>query len=84
MRDVMWPEVLRCLQDDETRSYAIGAFRSGGFDADSFATKTRTREGLCEALVQAEDRLEQLYPGRKTERQAIQAVRRRLEIELWP
>jgi hypothetical protein len=86
---VRWPEVLRALQADDSRSYALTSFRSGGFSADSFGAKTSpssrpAREAMANALTATEDWLELEHPVRwRRERDAIRAIRRRLEWELW-
>ena len=78
-----WPEVLRALSGDGARNLAIGRYRVAGFTGDDFARSRLAREAMTDALTRAEDWLE--YEGpRSPDRSAIQAVRRRLEWELWP
>jgi hypothetical protein len=85
MKAVTWPQVLRVLPDDETRSYAVRRLRDAGFSADSFASKTKARETVAEVLTRIEDRLEGERGSTKaTARSKIQKVRRSLENELWP
>jgi len=79
-----WPDVLRVLQGDETRSYAIGRYRAGGFGPDDFARSRPAREAMADALTYAEDRLELQGWRRDPERAAMREVRRALELELWP
>lgn len=55
---VSWPEVLRAVPRDETRSYALSRFRDSGFSADSFGHRRTAREALCEALIATEDWIE--------------------------
>ena len=88
---VTWPEVLRVLQDDETRSCALASFRTSGFDAETFGRKREAREAIADGLTRTEDRLEyrELDRGRghvdaRRQRLAISDVRRLLERELWP
>ena len=81
---VTYPEVLRVLPDDETRSYALSRFREAGFSADSFAHRPRARRAMVEALTSAEDWLEVEHPRRVRDRDAVRAVRRCLEQEVCP
>jgi hypothetical protein len=55
---VTWREVLRALDDPETRSYAVSLFRDRGFTVDSFEAKRKARATLAEVLVHVEDKLE--------------------------
>lgn len=41
------------------------------------------KKGLCEAMIQTEDRLEMQRGGRVEARVALQAIRRALECEVW-
>ena len=86
-----WPDVLRVLQDDEARSFALSRFRASGFSPDDFGRVRRAREAMADVLTRAEDWLEMLgVDGRRRGatfeglRIAIREVRRRLEWELWP
>jgi hypothetical protein len=92
---IRWPEVLGCLAEDETRSYALSRVRDAGFTADEFssgdasrgAARARwrgAREAMADALTRTEDWLEMEHPRRERERHAIREVRRRLELDLWP
>ena len=83
-RAVAWPEVLRCLSADETRSCVVQRLRQAGFTADDFASQRKARECVADALTAVEDRAETRRPKAQAERTAIRAVRRRLELELWP
>ncbi len=83
-RPVTYPDVLRVLPDDETRSCALSRFREAGFSADSFGHRRGARVAMAEALTSTEDWLEVEHPRRTRERDAIRAVRRRLEQEIWP
>lgn len=84
MKRVTWPEVLRAVQGDDNRSWLATQVRTGGFSADSFGRLIGARRVVCEALVGVEDRLELKGSRAKVERLAVRAVRRRLELELWP
>lgn len=81
---VGYPDVLRVVQDDETRSYALRCFRDSGFSADSFAHRRAAREAMAGALTLTEDWLEAEHPRRVADRVALRGVRRALELELWP
>lgn len=83
---VAWPDVLRAVQDTQTRSALGQALRAGGFSADSFAALRKAREAVADALTTSEDTLEQRRRSPALERElgAIRSVRRRLEAELWP
>jgi hypothetical protein len=84
-RPIAWRDVLRGLQDDATRSYALDRFRTAGFTADHFESGKRApRQALAHALARTEDWLEIEHPRRDRERTAVRALRRRLEQELWP
>jgi hypothetical protein len=78
-----WPDVLRALSSDESRSTAIARFRAAGFTADDFGHVPSARSAMCDSLTRAEDALE-LKRGSSaaTERAAIKIIRRRLEAEL--
>jgi hypothetical protein len=80
-----WPDVVRVLQDAETRSYAVNALRDAGFSPDSFESQRKARETVAEALVRLEDQAE-LCRGSLAarRREAIRQIRRALELELWP
>lgn len=65
------------------RSYAMDQIRDSHFDADSFAHKTKTRQGVAGVLSRTEDWIEGQHP-RWPERESIKSVRRRIEQELWP
>ena len=81
---VSWPDVLRCLGRDESRSYALDRIRDRGFSGsscgDRFALRS-TRDLVAGALTATEDWLELTHP-RWPERQSIRDVRRRLEMEV--
>lgn len=78
-----WPEVLRCLSSDETRSCVATWLRGTCFSPDTFATSRLDRRFVAVALSKAEDQLELRGPATKPERERIRAVRRRLEWEIW-
>jgi hypothetical protein len=80
-----WPDVLRVIPDEPTRSTALSRFRAAGFKPDEFAHHRNVRESVLEGHVSAEDALEAIRgEGATASRRAIKAVRRRLEVELWP
>lgn len=74
--------VLAALPDDATRLETLRRYRAAGFTADDFATSRKARRAMAEALTRTEDRLEIEHPRRIAERDAIKAVRRRLELEV--
>jgi hypothetical protein len=76
---VTWPHVLRALDRDETRSYALNLFRSSGFYAESFGHLQQARQAVAAALTATEDWAEMAHP--RWDRTAIRDVRRRLELE---
>lgn len=78
MRRVTWPEVLAAVQGDAERLAVTSRLREGGFSADSFARLIDARVTVAEALVRVEGSVA------ARERSRVQAVRRRLERELWP
>ncbi len=78
-----WREVLGALQQDETRQAVVALYRQSGFQADDFGGR-KARVAMVEILVSTEDALELEHPGRRVERDAIKAVRRRLEVEVDP
>lgn len=79
-----WPDVLRAVQGDESRSQALGQYRAAGFGPDDFEHTRRAREAMSDALSRTEDFLELRAGSRRAaERESIAAVRRRLELELW-
>lgn len=79
-----YPQVLGVLQRDQIRSRALTDFRAAGFTADQFARLNGARAAMVEALVRVEDWLELEHPRWTCEREAIRAIRRSLESELWP
>lgn len=93
---VSWPEVLRVLVGDAERSAAVARLTASGFSADSFGSLRRARETVAESLVRVEDALELdaaaaggagrgIRRDRLPERRhAVRAIRRRLELEVWP
>ena len=84
VRRVTWPEVLAAVQGDAERLAVTSRLREGGFSADSFARLIDARVTVTEALVRVEDQLEGRRGEAARERSRVQAVRRRLELELWP
>lgn len=81
-RRVEWPDVIRALENDETRSVVLNRFRSRGFNAESFRLRS-AKEALADALSHGEDWLEMNHGRRLDEREALKAVRRRLEWEIY-
>jgi hypothetical protein len=82
-RALQWREVLRAIPSDDALSVALSRYRAGGHTPDDFATRRSARIALATALTACEDWLESEHPGRRSERAAARAVRRRLECELW-
>ena len=79
------PDVLRALSTDEARSYAMGRFRDPCFSPDSFATRIEARATVAAGLTRTEDWLELKRGSNNVAcRASVAAVRRRLELELWP
>jgi hypothetical protein len=81
---VTWREVSQVLQDERTRSLVTGQIKLAGFTLDHLASLKTARICLAAALTAAEDLYETEHPKRTTDRGAIAALRRRLELELWP
>lgn len=82
---VSWPEVASALNlTPKVDLRAAGLWPTAENTPDSFATLRNTREAVLEMLVSLEDHLEMTHPGGRAKRQAVQSVRRRLELELWP
>jgi hypothetical protein len=79
-----WPAVLRCLGGPKTRERACSLFAAAGFTPDHFMAKRAAREAMAGVLSRVEDWLELERPGARQDRSEIRAVRRRLELELWP
>lgn len=80
---VSWREVVRVLQHDEARSLVMRLFNDSGYGPDDFASKPAARRSLADALSKAEDMLETLGGGARAHRLEVQAIRRRLEREMW-
>jgi hypothetical protein len=78
-----WPEVLRVLSGSETRETALRVYKTAGFTPDCFGRIRAAREAMADALTRAEDQLELAPPRHRGEREAIRAVRRQLEAELF-
>jgi hypothetical protein len=83
-RPIGWRDVLGAVQRDETRSWLTDRFRDSGFTADSFASQRKAREAVADCLTRLEDWIGNEHPGWKADLAGIKAVRRRLELELWP
>lgn len=79
---VTYRDVLAALQTDLARSIGLGAYRSAGYTAKDFAVRRSARIAMTGALTATEDALE--LRGVRREREAIRAVRRRLECEVSP
>lgn len=89
MTRVAWQDVLRVLPRDDQRSAVVVALADSGFSADSFASQTRARVVVADALTRIEDALEMAARDRRragldTERASIRAIRRRLEVGAFP
>lgn len=81
-RATTWPDVLRVIQHDETRAFALSQFRRSGFSADEFGHSQKARERMADALSRTEDWLELKGARKDAERAAIREVRRQLEAEM--
>ncbi len=80
-----WREVLGAVQDSAARSGLVGSLRDAGFTADDFASVNKARDIVCTWLSRYEDSLEGVQGRlRAEERARVRAVRRRLELELFP
>lgn len=80
-----WPDILAAVQDAAERSALVTAIRDAGFSIDDFANVNKPREIACSWLTLYEDRLEVVRGGvAASERARCRAVRRRLELELFP
>ena len=77
---VSYREVVWALQSDYARFLALGLYRRAGYAPKDFALR-RARAAMAVALTTTEDALE--LRGARREREAIRAVRRRLEREVW-
>jgi len=81
---VAWPDVLRTLSTDEARSYALDRFRGPCFSLDSFSTRIEARATVAAGLTRTEDWLEDKRGKANVAcRDAVAAVRRQLELEIW-
>jgi hypothetical protein len=78
-----WPDVLRAVQDPETRRRILADYEAAGFLPDDFGHVVAARKALCEALVKTEDWLE-LHRPRSPERELLKKLRSPLERVLWP
>jgi hypothetical protein len=80
---VGYADALRAIPRDETRLRLLAFLTDAGFRPVDIDTARPPREGLLEAMVRTEDWLELERP-KWPERDALKAVRRSLEVELWP
>lgn len=88
MARMLYAHVVREL--GEARDAVLERFAVSGGDRERWAR--RDREMMAEALTRTEDELEMRSPGPVDSgagknqgcRRALRAVRRRLEVELWP
>ncbi len=83
-RPIAWGMLLGAIEDEKTRAAFSCQFRAAGFTPDDFGHKRPSRLAALEAFVAAEDAFELAHPFKRRERAAMQAVRRRLEREVWP
>lgn len=82
---VTWPDVVKALQDDESRRFVMSRYNASGWCPDDFARRVEARSVLADALSRTEDILEtKRGSNAATERLRIRTVRRRLELELYP
>lgn len=80
-----WREVLGAIQDTWARSGLVAALGHAGFSVDDFANVNKPREIACTWLSRYEDALEASRGKMAAEERArCKAVRRRLELELFP
>lgn len=77
-----WPDVLRVIHDDETRSAVLTRYRAAGWTPDDFARCRAARAAMADAVTRREDVLE-LRRGRDAERAELRELRRRIERELF-
>lgn len=83
-RAFAWGAVVGALGGEEARSVALAHYRAAGFAPDDVARSRAARVAAVEALIRAEDHLENEHAVRLRERAALRAARRRLEAEVWP
>jgi hypothetical protein len=83
-RSIAWPDVLRVLSADRTRSRVLERYRAAGHTPDAFGTSRASRACMADTLARAEDALEIGGSSTRMERAAIRDLRRRLEMELEP
>ena len=83
---VSWPEVARVINlEPKIDSTALAPLAAAGFTPDNFDRLRNSRGAVADMLTRAEDELESRAGSRsRDKRLAIQPIRRRLEIELWP
>ncbi|HEX7604995.1 MAG TPA: hypothetical protein VF316_25435 [Polyangiaceae bacterium] len=75
-------DVLTALSlDARARALAMATFKAGGGSLDAW--RSSDRAAMVEALVAAEDDAEERSGPRKA-REAMKAVRRLLEVEVYP
>jgi len=91
LRRVTLREALATLgEHDRARALVMGRFKALGGELDHVDGVRAHRVRLVDALTFAEDRIELADAGharafdRSADRQALRALRRRLELELWP
>jgi hypothetical protein len=78
-----WGDVLRAVQRDAARAYALDLYRAGGYSADDFAHVRAAREAMSDALARTEDWIEMQHAAWRGDRETIRDVRRSLEVELF-
>lgn len=85
-RIATWPDVVRAVPDPSTRSRLASAIREAGFSLDSLPTRSAARGALADALTREEDRIElrRSCPAQRAELDALRALRRAIEVEVWP
>lgn len=81
-RAVSARDVLRVLQRDQARDLVLVNFKAAGFTLDQIGASRAAGEALARALTACEDWLELQHPRWAEDREAIRAVRRRVEGEL--
>ncbi len=78
-RALGWADVAGALGDLKTRPTVEALYGEARFTPDDFPRRPGARAALAEALTRTEDELERNHPQRTREREALRALRRRVE-----
>ena len=81
---IAWEVVLAAIVESETLPVAAPLWQRLQIKPSETWTQRATKEAAADALTRSEDWLEYEHPLRKNARDRLNAVRRRLECELWP